>query len=191
MYLLLHYHKSLLKILSDVGQFQWTWCVKIWTASIYFENVYPFRKHAEFNCDKTKLPPEPVLTYHQMCSVAFTWEQFHKCRWTYSDRNMCSDIALPKLQLHLTRANELTLKVWWKNFVMQLQTSRVWTRSRDFSTGTIPVPPSRSRSLHGHLRAKYASLHYPQSLVPVDKTVITPRVTPAKDCRFVAIYRCH
>ena len=26
---------------------------------------------------------KPILTYHQLCSVAFTWEQFHKrCSWT-------------------------------------------------------------------------------------------------------------
>ena len=27
--------------------------------------------------------PEPILTYHQSCFVAFTWEQFYrKCSWT-------------------------------------------------------------------------------------------------------------
>ena len=35
--------------------------------------------------DDTKPLPEPMLTYNQRCSVAFTWEQFHKkCLWTYS-----------------------------------------------------------------------------------------------------------
>ena len=31
--------------------------------------------------DGTKPLPEPMLT-HQRCTVAFTWEQFHKCLWT-------------------------------------------------------------------------------------------------------------
>ena len=34
--------------------------------------------------DGTKPLPEPMLTYHQRCSVAFTWEQFQKCSWTSS-----------------------------------------------------------------------------------------------------------
>ena len=31
--------------------------------------------------DVSKPLPEPVLTYHQLCSVAIAWEQFHK-KWT-------------------------------------------------------------------------------------------------------------
>ena len=30
-------------------------------------------------CYLTKPLPEPMLAYHQMCCVAFIWEQFHKC----------------------------------------------------------------------------------------------------------------
>ena len=33
--------------------------------------------------DSTKPLPEPLLPYHQKCSVAYTWEQFHKkSSWT-------------------------------------------------------------------------------------------------------------
>ena len=35
--------------------------------------------------DSTKALPEPMLTYHHSCSVAFIWEQLHKkCSWTWS-----------------------------------------------------------------------------------------------------------
>ena len=35
--------------------------------------------------DDTKPLPEPMLTYDQRCSMAFTWEKLHKkCSWTLS-----------------------------------------------------------------------------------------------------------
>ena len=35
--------------------------------------------------DGIKLLPDPMLTYHLRCALAFTWDQFHKkCSWTES-----------------------------------------------------------------------------------------------------------
>ena len=54
--------------------------------------------------DGTKPLPEPILIYHQRCSVALTWEQFHLKLM----RNICSKIILLKLLQHLPGANVLT-----------------------------------------------------------------------------------
>ena len=52
--------------------------------------------------DGTKPLPEPVLTYHQMSSVAFTWEQFHKRSMNFIHNLMFGDytfkIILPSDQ---------------------------------------------------------------------------------------------
>ena len=51
--------------------------------------------------DGTKPLPEPMLIYHQRCSVAFSWMQFHRrCSWT------CWKITLLKLWPHLPVASE-------------------------------------------------------------------------------------
>ena len=52
--------------------------------------------------DGTKPLPEPVLTYYQRCSVAFTWEQFLKKCWK-EVRKMSSNITPLKLQPHCPR----------------------------------------------------------------------------------------
>ena len=33
--------------------------------------------------DATEPLPEPMLTKHQLCSVAFTWEQYKSCFWLF------------------------------------------------------------------------------------------------------------
>ena len=63
---------------------------------------------------------QAMLIDHQRCSVAFTWEQFHKkCSWTLI-HNMFSEITHLKLLPHLPGANELSIwadDIW---FVFQL-----------------------------------------------------------------------
>ena len=56
----------------------------------------------------TKPLPEPMLTYHQRCSLAFTWEQSHAQVLMNLIHNMCSEIACSKLLPHLPGTNELT-----------------------------------------------------------------------------------
>ena len=59
---------------------------------------------AQMRPDNTKPVPKPVLTYHQRCSVAFTWQQQVLIKLI---RNMCLEIALWKLLPHLPNANWL------------------------------------------------------------------------------------
>ena len=55
--------------------------------------------------DGAKPLPEPMLTSHRRCSVAFSWEHLSKnCSWIC---NMCLKITLLKLLRHPPRANEL------------------------------------------------------------------------------------
>ena len=57
--------------------------------------------------DVTKPLPEPMLTYHQRCSLAFTWEQFPQIlSW-----NLCMEITLLRLLPCLPGACELTIPV--------------------------------------------------------------------------------
>ena len=55
--------------------------------------------------DSTKPLPEPMLTYHERCSVAFRWEQFpitSICKFGLK-------MIFLKLLVHLIGANELTV----------------------------------------------------------------------------------
>ena len=57
--------------------------------------------------------PKPVLTYHQRCALAFTWEQFYKkSSQTEHVTVMCSEIILLKLLPHFPGTNELTYGYW-------------------------------------------------------------------------------
>ena len=40
--------------------------------------------------DDTKNVPELMLTYHQICSATFTWQQLQRC--THGLSNMCSEV---------------------------------------------------------------------------------------------------
>ena len=53
--------------------------------------------------DGTKPLSEPMLTYHQRCSAAFTWEKM-PMSWNC---NICLEITILKLLLHFPGANEL------------------------------------------------------------------------------------
>ena len=59
--------------------------IKYLASSSVAEDIYFVKCH-------TWNLPEPVLTYHQRCSVTFTWEQFHKkYSWTltvYSETHL-------------------------------------------------------------------------------------------------------
>ena len=46
--------------------------------------------------------PEPKFTYHHKCSVACTWQQFHK--WHERNPYICSEITLIKLPPYPPRA---------------------------------------------------------------------------------------
>ena len=58
---------------------------------------------------KNKQSPEPMLTYHQRSSVAFTWEQV----LMQLIHNMCSEITLLQLLPHLPGVNVLKRLILW------------------------------------------------------------------------------
>ena len=76
--------------------------------------------------DGTKSLPEPMLTNHERCSVAFTKEQFHKRSGLGSIqfRNWnCSSIPIPELELKLVELKmELELKPLELELELELKT---------------------------------------------------------------------
>ena len=54
-----------------------------------------------------------MLSYHQRCSLAFTWQQFHKkCLWSLVICNMFLEITPLELLPHHSEVNELTHWDW-------------------------------------------------------------------------------
>ena len=64
--------------------------------------------------DGTKPLPEPMLSYHQRCSVAFTCEQFQKrCSWTWSVTSVCRLYFLN--YCHISQKVNSASEISWRN----------------------------------------------------------------------------